>query len=344
MTTATLDPATASPRPSVPLESVVPVDPWKGVRITLVSVYVVWYVSWFFSRGLIIDRISVALSVAVFLVCAFIGRPWRRWAWLLVEAALYAAMWFAYEMTRGAGDRLGFPLQVEAFRNVDRWMFFGYDPQTVLQDWWYVRGDVQWYDKVFSAVYFTHFIVPVIAMATVWVLSQYQWRRFIKRFATLLAVSCAMFVVLPTAPPWMVSSTKYPYQIMEPLARHTSAGFYDLGLKGFVHSYQQALDWGNAVAAMPSLHSAFSLFVPAFFLPLIRPRWAKALVLLFPVLMLTSLVYFAEHWVIDGIVGFAIVGGSFWFWNRMERRGRVRRAAAAQAALGRLVPPANVSS
>ena len=51
---------------------------------------------------------------------------------------------------------------------------------------------------------------------------------------------------------------------------------------------------------MPSLHTAFALFVPAFFLPMIRPKWLKALVLLFPVAMITSLVYFGEHWVIDG--------------------------------------------
>jgi hypothetical protein len=33
----------------------------------------------------------------------------------------------------------------------------------------------------------------------------------------------------------------------------------------------EGLDWGNAVAAMPSLHAAFALFVPAFFLPWLRP-------------------------------------------------------------------------
>ena len=40
---------------------------------------------------------------------------------------------------------------------------------------------------------------------------------------------------------------------------------------------------------MPSLHSAFALFVPAFFLPRIEPIWLKAVLLLFPVVMLTSL-------------------------------------------------------
>ena len=39
-------------------------------------------------------------------------------------------------------------------------------------------------------------------------------------------------------------------------------------------------------------------------------KWLKAAVLVFPVIMLTSLVYLGEHWVIDGLVGWAIVGGS----------------------------------
>ena len=49
-----------------------------------------------------------------------------------------------------------------------------------------------------------------------------------------------------------------------------------------------------------------------------QAAWLKALVLVFPVVMLTSLVYLGEHWVIDGLVGWAISVASFWFWNRMQ--------------------------
>ena len=84
---------------------------------------------------------------------------------------------------------------------------------------------------------------------------------------------------------------------------------------------------------MPSLHASFALFTPAFFLPWVKQRWVKALMLVFPVIMLTSLVYLAEHWVIDGFVGWALTGGSFWFWHRWEDRTRARRANLARAAL-----------
>jgi membrane-associated phospholipid phosphatase len=163
-----------------------------------------------------------------------------------------------------------------------------------------------------------------------------------KRFATVLGAGCVMFVLLPTAPPWMAS--RAPYHVIPTLHRAPARGFSDLGLIGFAHSWQRALDWGNPVAAMPSLHASFALLVPAFFLPWIKPRWLKAIVLAFPALMLASLVYLGEHWVIDVIVGWLIVGASFWLWNAVERRGRRRTASRARSALDALAPGVDVRS
>lgn len=316
------------------ISQLVPHDPLYAVRVIAMSVYGVLYVWRFRTHGLIIDRISVAISVGIFLLCAFAGKPWRRWGVLVVDAFLYALMWFCYEMTRGAADKLGFPLQVESVRNIDRVLFLGTDPNVWMQQRFYHADDIRWYDNVASVMYYTHFVVPVIALAVVWATSRVQFVRFMRRFATLLGVGCLMFVTLPTVPPWMASSTKYHYRLFPQLSRSTGRGFRDLGFKGFVNDWHNALDWGNAIAAMPSLHAAFSLFVPAFFLPMVKPTWLKAVVLLFPLMMLSSLVYFGEHWVIDGLVGFALVGGSFWFWNWFETRQRRRRAGRARTALG----------
>ena len=322
-------PSPSNPRPA--LRTVVPDDPWYAVRLIGFGAFAVAYVIWFIEKGLIIDRISVGISVLIFIVIGHLGRPLRRWAWLVFDCLCYSAMWFCYEESRGWADRAGFELQVEAPRNIDRFLFFGHDPNVVLQRHFYDARTIHWYDKVASATYFTHFIFPVIAIAVLWVSSHREWARFMKRFASLLIVACAMFVILPTAPPWMADKR---FHVIDHLARHTGRGFSSLGLKGFVNSWQSALDWGNAVAAMPSLHSAFALFVPAFFLPRIKPIWLKAVVLCFPVVMLTSLVYFGEHWVIDGLVGWILVGLSFLFWGWSERRQLRVRASRARTFLG----------
>jgi membrane-associated phospholipid phosphatase len=327
-----IEDVTAAPGVRTPLSEVVPFDVMRAARLTLMISFGVGYLWWLRNRGLPIDRISVGISVGIFLICAFVGRSWRTWAVLLVDVLLYCAMWFAYEMTRGAADQLGFPLQVEATRNIDRFLFFGHDPNVVLQEHFW-RDDVRWWDWIASLTYMTHFVVPIIAIAILWATTRRQWVRFIKRFATLIAVACLGFVLLPTAPPWMVASERHPYRLIPPLHRGAGRGFYDLGFKGFVRSWQSALDWGNAVAAMPSLHASFALFVPAFFLPWIKPIWLKVILLCFPALMLASLVYLGEHWVVDGLIGWMIVGATFLFWNRIERWSRRRRAGRALAAL-----------
>jgi membrane-associated phospholipid phosphatase/cbb3-type cytochrome oxidase subunit 3 len=341
MSTTTEAPTFTPASSRLSLRSVVPIDWLRLPRLTMMMFYLATYLWWLRFKGLPIDRVSVAISVGIFLVCAFIGKSWRTWGVLLLDCLFYCVMWLAYERTRGAADEgvsvfglftLPHQFQVESVRNIDRALFFGHDPNVVLQDHFWEKS-VRWYDVVASTTYMTHFVLPIIVMAVLWAISHRQWVRFMKRFATLLAVACALFVILPTAPPWMAGSPKYPYQLIHELHRDAGRGFRHLGFKGFTNDYKIQLSNGNAVAAMPSLHASFALIVPAFFLPWIRSKWLKALVLLFPVMMLTSLVYLGEHWVIDGLVGWAITGGAFWFWNTMERRQRVQRATRARVAL-----------
>lgn len=329
------------------LHDVVPPDLLRQVRVTLGVTYLLVYLWWLRFVGLPIDRLSAMISIGLFLLCAFVGRTWRTWGLLLFDCVCYASMWVVYERTRGAADegisvlglfRLKFPLQVESMRNVDRVLFLGNDPNVALQEALHTPDVVRWWDIVLSTVYMTHFVIPVVAMALLWVVSRRQWVRFMKRFSTLLLVACATFVVLPTAPPWMVSST---YGRLPELSRSTTAGFEHIGFQGFTRSYSIQLTNGNAVAAMPSLHASFALLVPLFFLPWVRRRWLRALMLAFPAVMAFSLVYFAEHWVVDALIGWGITIAVFAFWDRRERRQRQRRAATAHAALA--MPPAGAT-
>jgi membrane-associated phospholipid phosphatase len=59
--------------------------------------------------------------------------------------------------------------------------------------------------------------------------------------------------------------------------------------------------------------------------------------LLYPIAMCLVLVYLGEHYVIDVVAGWIIVGVSFAVWGRLERRARRRRAAVSRAAVERSV-------
>ncbi len=298
---------------------------WARLRPVLIGTYLVAYVGWFFAVGMIIDRISVLISIAVFLVIGSVGRPASDWMRMLRDLALIVAMWIAYDESRGVADRLGFPIQVESVRNLDRWLFFGTDPTVWLQrNFLGPRGDVRWYDVGASMVYYSHFIVIPVVTVVLWFVSRQQWVRFMRRFATVLFVSCAMFVVVPTAPPWMAAGGEnrlgLELDALPPLRRPTGNGWRHIGLDGFVNSWDHGRDWANEVAAMPSLHAAFALFVVAFFLPWITDRRIRIALFLYPAVMALSLTYFAEHYVVDALVAWLVVGGAFWVWHRVEAR------------------------
>ena len=91
------------------------------------------YVWWFFANGIIIDRVSVLWSFAIFLTVASVGRPPREWMRSAGDLGVFVAMWLAYDESRGIADGLGMPIQVESVRNLDRLLFFGADPVVELQ-------------------------------------------------------------------------------------------------------------------------------------------------------------------------------------------------------------------
>lgn len=316
---------------------------WGRIRWSLIGAYIVAYVWWFFTNGIIIDRVSVLWSFAIFLTVASVGRPPREWMRSAGDLGVFVAMWLAYDESRGIADGLGMPIQVESVRNLDRLLFFGADPVVELQAAFHrteiaertVNGeivlrtvtDVQWYDVVGSFVYYSHFIIPPVVIGALWLINRHQWVRYMRRFATLLFGACVMFVLLPTAPPWMAAGgtnrVGLDLAALPSLSRHTGVGWRYVGLGSFVEAWDTGRDWANQVAAMPSLHSAFALFVVVFFWPWVHNPWARAATLAYPLAMAVALAYFAEHYIVDAVAGWLLVGTVFWLWNRIERSGPI---------------------
>lgn len=324
--------------PATPLLAQVPDDPWFRVRTAAIATCALGFLWWSRVEGLVTDRISAVCAVAIFVTCAFVGKPWHRWAQVLSGVAMYAAMWFVFEETRGAADHVGMPYQMAAVRNADRVLFLGARPTEWLQRVWYDPGTVQLHDEVLSLVYYSHFVVPVMAIGAAWALGHTTWVRFMRRFASIVLVACLMFVLLPTVPPWMASDPRFGWGVGEPLVRHVRRGVLELGFTGFVHDWGVARDWSNVVAAMPSLHAAFSLFVVVFYGPFVRRTWWRRALYAYPLTMAVALVYFAEHWVVDIVAGWGLVAASFAVWARLERRWRAQATADALAAEPALVP------
>ena len=155
----------------------------------------------------------------------------------------FVALFLGYEALRGVAPKLGIKPQVASMVHAEKAVFFGGVPSEVLQRH---VGGVHALAVAATVVYFCHFIFPIAAGMVLWLTSRVQFLRFT---AALLAMSFAAFVVfllLPTAPPWYAN-------------RRPAAGVHDLvngALPSAVSPYYRWLN-PNAVAAWPSLHSAY---------------------------------------------------------------------------------------
>jgi len=152
------------------------------------------------------------------------------------------------------------------------------------------------------------------------------WVWFMRRYLALNILALVVYITYPMAPPWLAAQQG---AISDHVARITGRGWYDLKAGDF---HQKLSAVGNPVAAMPSLHAAVSLFVALYGASRLRSRW-RWLLLLYPLTMAFTLVYYAEHYVIDILAGYAVtglvLGGSArWEHSRaQDRPGRVRPAA-----------------
>ena len=78
----------------------------------------------------------------------------------------------------------------------------------------------------------------------------------------------------------------------------------------------------NQFAAMPSVHCAWALWCACALVPRLRHNWAKVLAVVYPVLTVTSIVITANHYVLDAVAGFLVLGIGFVLARAFTRAGR----------------------
>ena len=257
--------------------------------------------------------------------------PWRRHLAFLRDWLPVVLLLFVYNISRGYADRFGEPHVTELI-DADVWMtgWFtgGLVPTVWLQQHLYEPGVVHWWEILVSVVYFSHFVAALAVAVVLWLTSRGQWARFMRRWFALCLGGLITYFAYPAAPPWWAAQPEHG-ALIGPVDRISTNGWEALNL----HSAGNMLnalqvEASNPVAAMPSLHTAFAMFVVVFFLPAVRRRWWP-LLLTYPLAMTFTLVYSGEHYIIDVLVGWLYVGGTFAVVGLAERWWRSRPASRA---------------
>ncbi len=115
--------------------------------------------------------------------------------------------------------------------------------------------------------------------------------------------------------------------------RVTSVTLQSTGIGTVNNAVQRGEAYANAVAAIPSLHSAVPFMVLLFTWSLVRRR-TRVLLVLYVLAMTFTLTYGGEHFIVDAFIGWAYaavaVFGVAWWFRRREaaREGQLDDASA----------------
>ncbi|MGI8881359.1 MAG: phosphatase PAP2 family protein [Jatrophihabitans sp.] len=287
---------------------------WSRIRKLAGIGYVVLLVAVIATIGIPTDRGSLLLIILFGLAIPCLGRGWRSFRQVLYDWLPFTAVLVAYDYSRGIADALGMPLHVSDVAAIDH-AVFGVNPTNWLQDRFLTPGSPHWYDAVATIVYTSHFLATPITAAILWVRNRAIWVRFVRRVIALALAGLVTYVLYPAAPPWYAAQEG----VIGPVIRASGRGWFWLHINHAGNLLQEGQVASNPVAAMPSLHTAYSSIITLFLLASIKGQW-RWLLVGYPILMGISLVYMGEHYVIDVVAGVVYAFVLHNLCNAWERR------------------------
>jgi PAP2 superfamily len=317
------------------------------------------------TTGFAFNRELLLLYICTGLIAASIGQG-QRVLYVIRDWLPFALVLVAYDLSRGAATLIGRPTLWHWQADMDRWLFFGTMPTVWLQERLKIPHP-PWWEIVISTVYMSFFILPYIVAAVLWLRDRDEWKAFVRLFVGLSFAALAIYAVLPAAPPWAAArctaaevegGPSDPRCMFRPARGVPDGGLLGAmqttqdGANGWVerivargwgklnlHSASALIDQGqasvNLVAAIPSLHAALTAAVAAFLWNRVHREWRPWLVA-YVLVMAFTLVYTAEHYVVDILLGWAYTLLAVWVVSRLGFGTWIRlspdRAAAEPSA------------
>lgn len=226
----------------------------------------------------------------------FIGIITAHTQEFMINFLPFMALLLIYESFRGIANNLNSRVHYYFMPNADRFLFGGHLPTLFLQQHFLHTSHAMWYDFVFYIVYMLHFVIPFILGLLILRFHKEQYARFATTFVVVAFAGFITYVLFPAAPPWMASQQG----VIGPTVRAGSLVASAIKLHDLPTLYHHFSP--NSVAALPSLHAAFSFLCAFFATKIFKSKW-KYIAWLQPVIIWVGTVYAAEHYVVDVILG-----------------------------------------
>jgi hypothetical protein len=265
------------------------------------------------------------------------NRP-RLWFQIVLMAGFYGIYSYARNLFGSAQVDEGQPPKqafTNAMRIIDAERFLHIFHEATIQSW-FLGSDL--FIRFWNIYYGTfHFVVTLAAFFWLYLRATArftQWRNVLAFTTGLAILGFSMFPLMP--PRLLDSDASYGGAALEQQHHVGPYGFKDtLAEVGGLWSFDSGTvaKISNQYAAMPSLHIAWSLWCTCALWPLLRRRWARFLLVLYPLATLFCIVVTANHYFLDAVGGLVCLGLGYLagtaldtWWH--ERRPSARRVSA----------------
>ena len=216
----------------------------------------------------------------------------QGWGDLGRQVGLFVLADLCYETVRGIAEGQ----RVEAFANAN-WIidaevatgtFFEPDLQGALVD-------TRWIVDVANFAYMnSHFVLTTGFLVWMYLYRNESFYFVRNMFMIAMALALVGYTLVPTAPPRLVEG----YGFVDTINQYAQVNHDSALVKLFVNPY----------AAIPSMHCAFALMIGATGALVCRHTISKVLWCIYPVFVLFVVIVTANHFWLDGAVGWAVAG------------------------------------
>ncbi|WP_372631962.1 phosphatase PAP2 family protein [Gordonia jinghuaiqii] len=303
-------------------------------------------------EGLAFDRTRLIILLCLGLAAACIGR--RKFITILTDWAPFALILILYDWTRDVARVVDMPTHWHLAIDFDAFLTGGVNPTAWLQEH-LKQASPPWWEVIISVVYMSYFIVPYAVAAVLWLKDRTAWRRYAACFVATTFLALVGYTLVPGAPPWAAARCtaaevhdypRDPICMYSPEAKepggllgeldtdHPGANPYveRISARGWgylnIHAASNLVEVGqgksNLVAAIPSLHAGLTMLLALFMWPRVKAL-GKTLFMGYALAMAFALVYTAEHYIFDIVLGWALAAAVVATYRIVDRKWLIPR-------------------
>jgi hypothetical protein len=268
------------------------------------------------------------------------------------EAAIVAVFYLVYSFTRnlfGSNKIAADGVPEQAFNNAEKVIrverAIGLYHEESIQELFLAQ---RWFIQFWNTWYGTaHFFVTILVFALLFWKRPAVFPQWRNSLAFMTALAIVGFALFPLMPPRLLDT---PCQDFGGACIVSSLRGEEGGTFGFVDTLRDyggpwsfdneaMTELSNQYAAMPSMHIGWSTWVAVAMWPLLRRRWHRALMFLYPLVTLFCIIVTGNHYWIDGVGGLLAFGAGTvlgwglhrWNQNRLDARHAMQLQAAVAA-------------